>query len=59
LNPKRRGDKNVNFPCLDFLEIARGDVGSFGQRILREPLTHPLAAHVCAENFDSLPFFLG
>jgi hypothetical protein len=59
LNPKRRGNKNVNFTRLNFLEIARSNVGSFGQRILRESLTHPLTAHVCAENLDSLPFFLG
>jgi hypothetical protein len=59
LNPKCCGKKNVNFPCLNFLEIARGDFSPFRQRILRESLAHPLAAHIRAEDPDSLPFFLG
>jgi hypothetical protein len=59
LNPKRRGDKNVNFACLNFLEIARGDFSPFCQFVLRESLAHPLTAHIRAEDFDSLPFFFG
>jgi hypothetical protein len=59
LNPKRRGNENVNFPCLNFLEVARGDFSPFRQVILRQFLEHPLAAHVRAEDFDSLPFFFG
>src|ERR1022692_164536 len=59
LNPKRRGEKYVNFPCLNFLEVTRGDFSPFRQFILRQFLEHPLAAHVRAEDFDSLPFFLG
>jgi hypothetical protein len=59
LNPKRRGDQNVNFSRLNFLEIARGDFGAFRQFILRQFFTHPLPAHVRAEDFDSLPLFLG
>jgi hypothetical protein len=41
------------------LQIARGNFGAFGQFILRQSLAHALAAHVCAELLDSLPFFLG
>ena len=59
LNSKGRRQKNVDFTALDFLKVARGNFGSFGQRILRQFFTHPLAAHICAENLDPLPFFLG
>ena len=59
LNPKRRGDENVDFTGLNFLEIARGDFRAFRQFILRQPLAHPLPAHIGAENLYSLPFFLG
>ena len=59
LNPKRRRDQNVNFPRFNFLQIARGDFGAFGQFILRQLLAHPLTAHVCTEDLDSLPLFLG
>ncbi len=59
LNPKRCGDENVNFPCFDFLKIARGDFGTFRQCILRQTFAHPLPAHIGTEDRDSLPFFLG
>ena len=57
MNPERRRQKNVDFPCLDFLKVARGDFGSFGQCILRQFFTHPFAAHVGTEDLDSLPLF--
>jgi len=59
LNPKRRGDQNVNFPRLNFLEIARGNFRAFRQFILCQFLAHPLPAHIRAEDLDSLPLFLG
>ena len=59
LNPERRGEQNVDFPCFNFLQIARGDFGAFGQLLLRPALAHPFAAHVGPENLDSLPFFSG
>jgi hypothetical protein len=59
LNPKRRRQKEIDFPGLDFLQIARGDVSFFGQLILSQTLTHPFAADIRAENFDSLPFSFG
>jgi hypothetical protein len=59
LNPKRRRDQNVNFPRFNFLQIARGNFGAFGQFILRQFLAHPLAAHIRTKDLDSLPLFLG
>jgi hypothetical protein len=59
LNPKRRRQKEIDFPGLDFLQVARGNFRSFGQLILGQTLTHSFAADVRAENFDSLPFFSG
>jgi hypothetical protein len=59
LNPKRRRDQNVYFPRFNFLQIARGDFSPFRQFVLRQFFAHPLAAHIRAENVDSLPFFLG
>ena len=59
LNPKRRCEQNVDFPGLNLLQVARGNFGAFGQRVLRQFPTHPLPAHVRAEDLDSLPFFLG
>jgi hypothetical protein len=59
LNPKRRRDQNVYFPRFNFLQIARGDFGAFGQFILCQFLAHPLAAHIRTEDLDSLPLFLG
>jgi hypothetical protein len=59
LNPKRRGNQNVYFPALNFLQIACGDFGAFGQFVLRQFPAHPLAAHVRAEDPDPLPFFFG
>lgn len=59
MNSKCCRQKNVDFPGLDFLKVARGNFGSFGQCILRQFFTHPFAAHICAEDLDSLPFFFG
>jgi len=59
LNPKRGGEQDVDFSGLDFLQVARGNFGALGQFILRHALANPLAAHVCAEYLDSLPFFSG
>jgi hypothetical protein len=59
LNPKRRGNQNVYFSRLNFLQIARGNFGAFGQFILRPIPAHPLPAHVRAEDLDPLPFLLG
>ena len=59
MNPKGRGNENVNFPSFDFLQVARGYFSAFGQLILRQTFAHPFPAHVSAEDLDSLPFFLG
>ena len=59
LNPKRRGDENVDLPGLNFLKIARGNFSAFRQFILRQTLAHAFPAHIRAEGLDSLPFFLG
>lgn len=52
-------DQNVYFSRFNFLQIACGDFGTFGQFILRQFLAHPLAAHISTEDLDSLPFFPG
>lgn len=59
LNPKCRRQKEIDFPGLDFLQVARGNFGFFGQLILSQTLTHPFAADIRAKRFDSLPFFSG
>ena len=59
LNPKRRGEENVDFAGLDFLKIAGGDFGAFRQFILRQTFAHPLPAHIGAEGLNPLPFFFG
>jgi hypothetical protein len=59
LNPKHRGGQNVNFPRFNFLQIARGDVGSFRQFFLRQTLVHPFPAHTRAKVLESLPLFSG
>jgi hypothetical protein len=59
LNPEGGGEQEVDFSGLNFLQVARGNLGALGQFILRQTLANPLAAHVCAEHLDSLPFFSG
>jgi len=59
LNPKRGGEQDVDFPGLDFLQVARGDFGAFGQFILRQFLAHPFPAHAGTEGLNPLPLFLG
>lgn len=58
LNSKGGGQEDVDFPRFNFLQIARGNFGAFGQFILRQLLAHTLAAHVRTEDLDSLPLFL-
>ena len=57
LNPERRGEQEVDFARLDFLQIAGGDLRPFRERLLCQPFTHPLPAHVRAEGLDPFPFF--
>lgn len=59
MNPKSRGDENIDFSSFNFLKIPRGDFGPFGQFILRQTFTHSFPAHIGAEDSDSIPFFLG
>jgi hypothetical protein len=59
LNPEHRGCQTVNFPCLNFLQIARGNFRPFGKFVLRQTFTHPFPAHVRAKDLNSLPLFLG
>ena len=59
LNPKRGGEQDVDFPGLDFLEVARGNLGALRKLVLRQAAAHPLAAHARAEGLNPLPFFLG
>jgi len=59
LNSKRRGEQDVDFAGLNFLQIARGDFGAFGKFVLCHALANPLPAHICTEDIDSLPFFTG
>ena len=59
LNPKGRGEEDIDFPRLDLLKVARGYLGAFGQSILRQTLAHPLPAHIGAEGPDTPPFLSG
>jgi hypothetical protein len=59
LNSEGGGDQNVNFPGLNFLQIARCNFGSFRQFILRQFFANALTTDVCAKGLDSLPFFFG
>jgi hypothetical protein len=57
LNSKRCGKSKIYFSCFDFLKVARGDFGAFGQFFLGHFFANPFAAHVCAESSDPFPFF--
>ena len=59
MNSKCRRQKNVDFPGLDFLKVARCNFGPFSQCILRQLFAHPFAAHIGTKELDSLPFFPG
>lgn len=59
LDSKSCGQKEVDFSGFKFLQVARGNLGSFGQFFLCQPFANPLAADIRSENFDSLPFFFG
>lgn len=59
LNPERGRQEEIDFPRLDFLQIACGNFSPFCQLVLRQTLAHPFAAHICAKSFDSPPFFFG
>ena len=59
LNSKGGGEEDVDFPGLDFLQIARGNFSTFCQFVLRQFFAHAFPAHVRAEDLDSLPFFFG
>lgn len=59
LNPKSCREQDVDFTCFNFLEIPSGDLGSFGQFILRQAFAHPLSSHVRTEHLNSCPLFFG
>ncbi len=59
LNPKGRGEQDVDFAGLDFLQVARGYFGTLRKLILGQAAAHPFPAHVRAEGLNPLPFFLG
>lgn len=59
LYSERRRQKQVDFSRLDFLEVARRDLGFFSKFILSPSSADPLPAHVCAKYADSPPLFFG
>lgn len=59
LNSERRREQDIDFPRFNFLQIACGNLGAFGQFVLRHAFVNPLSAHVCAKGLDSRPFFFG
>lgn len=59
LNSEGCREQNVDFSGLNFLQVARGDFSALGKFFLSHTFTHPLPAHICAEDRDSLPFFFG
>jgi hypothetical protein len=59
LDSKGGGQKEIDFSGFDFLKVTRGNLGFFGECILRQTLADPFTADVCTENLDSLPFFSG
>ena len=59
LNPKRGGEQDVDFPGLDFLQVARGDFRTLRQLVLGQAAAHPLPAHAGPEGLNPLPLFLG
>jgi len=58
LDAHRCCQKNVYFTRLDFLEVARGNLGLFGQLLLGHPLAHTLSADIRSKINDARPFFL-
>jgi len=59
LDSKRRCQKQIYFSCFNFLKVSRGDLRFFCQLVLRQMSAYTLTAHVCAEGFNSFPFFPG
>jgi hypothetical protein len=59
LNPKSRGEQDVDFTGFDFLKVTRGYFGMLRQLILSQSLAHPLSAHASTEGLNPLPLFLG
>ena len=58
MNPESRGEEDVNFTSLNFLEVPGGNFRPFRQFLLRQAFMQTFAAHVRPELFDPRPFFL-
>jgi len=53
------GEKQVDLACFHLLKISRCDFGFFGKFVLRQIPANTFAPNICAERFDSRPFFSG
>jgi hypothetical protein len=59
LDSEGRRQKQIDLACFDFLKVARGNLGAFGQFFLSPMPANALTPHIRAENLDSFPFFFG
>lgn len=59
LDSERCRQKQIDLPGFDFLKVACGNLGLFGQFLLRQSFADPFTSHISAECLDSLPFFFG
>lgn len=59
LNSKSGRQQQIDFPGLNFLKIAGGDLGFFGQFLLRQPPMSAFAPDVCPKRLNSFPFSFG
>jgi len=59
LYSERCGEKQVDLACFYFLEVSRRNFSFFGKFILRQISADTFAPDICAERFNSRPFFSG
>ena len=59
LNSESGRQQQIDFPGLNFLKVAGGDLGFFGQFLLRQPPVSALAPDICPKRLNSFPFFFG
>ena len=59
LDSESRGEQDIDLPRLNLLQIARRNLGTLGQLVLRHASANPLPTHARAKDLDSLPFFFG
>jgi hypothetical protein len=58
LKAENRGDENIGFTRLEFLQGADIQTCTLGQHLKRYPASHPSPPQITAEHFELSPNFL-